>query len=165
MLNSQNCIIANVARVARFSQFDGAQFWIVLFIVNRNFIRKLYDTLYCLTQDSSYVLSKSYAHFGMTFAYFWFWIPRNKPNERFYGSFGAQGFRLEIEGVKGDYGTFTYSPAFFLPLAFENSSQRFIEYSTVTFGFDPCALLPTGYRKRAEDDTFWCMQWHQDVIV
>ena len=53
------------------------------------------------------------------------------------------------EDVKGDEGTFTYPPAFFLPFVFEKSNKNFIEYSTVTFGFGPVALWPTGYRKRA----------------
>ena len=56
---------------------------------------------------------------------------------------------MGFEGVKLEEGTFTYLPAFFLPYVFENSNKSFIEYSTVTFGFDPCALLPTGYRQRA----------------
>ena len=75
--------------------------------------------------------------------------------------------RLQIgaEGVKGGEETFTYPPDFFLPLGFENSSQNFTEYSIVTFGFDPCALLPTGYRKRAKLILFSCMQWHQEVIA
>ena len=34
---------------------------------------------------------------------------------------------------------------FFLPLGFEHSNEGFIEYPNVTFGFDPCVLLPTGY--------------------
>ena len=59
-----------------------------------------------------------------------------------------------VEGVKGEEGTFKYPQAFFLPLVFKNSSQSFIEYSTVTFGFDPCALLPTRYRKRAKTMLF-----------
>ena len=58
--------------------------------------------------------------------------------------------QIWIEDVKGEEGTFTYPPAFFLPFVFENSSQSFIEYSTVTFGFDPCALVSTGYQKRTK---------------
>ena len=52
--------------------------------------------------------------------------------------------QIGVEGNKGDKGTFTYPPAFFLLLVFENSSQRFTKYSTVTFGFDPWAILPSG---------------------
>ena len=57
-----------------------------------------------------------------------------------------------LEGIKGVEGIFTYPPAFFLHSVFENSIQSFIKYSTVTFGFDPCALLPTGYRKRTKKE-------------
>ena len=67
-------------RFARFSQFDGARFWIVLFIVTAIY-RTSYDTFNSLTQDSAYVFPASSAHFGMPFAYFWFWIPRNKHNK------------------------------------------------------------------------------------
>ena len=45
------------------------------------FYRKSNDTFYCVTQDSSCVFSTSSAHFGMSFAYFWIWIPRTKPNK------------------------------------------------------------------------------------
>ena len=45
------------------------------------FYRKSHNTFYCMTQHSSYVLSENSANFGMTFAYFWFWTPRNEPNK------------------------------------------------------------------------------------
>ena len=46
--------------------------------------------------------------------------------------------QIRVEGVKGEDEAFTYPPAFFfLPLGFENFNKSFIEYSTVTFGFDP----------------------------
>ena len=75
--------------------------------------------------------------------------------------------QIGVEGVKADKEPFIYPNAFFLPLVFENSSQSFIEYSTVTFGFDPCALLPTGHRKRAKTILFgvcsdikkWLLNW------
>ena len=69
------------ARFARFSQFDGAQFWIVLLLVTA-ILSKIKWYVYRLTQDSSYVLSTSSAHFGMT-AYFWLRIPRSKRNKDF----------------------------------------------------------------------------------
>ena len=59
---------------------------------------------YCLIRDSSYVFSTSSAHFGMTFAYFFIFNPTKQTGQRFYGSFGAQGFRLELkvsEGIRG----------------------------------------------------------------
>ena len=74
--------------------------------------------------------------------------------------------QIGVEGVKGDKGTLTYPPVFFLPLVFKNSSQSFIEYSDVTFStFDPVLFLLTGYHKTHKDDTVWCMQWHQEVIA
>ena len=59
-----------------------------------------------------------------------------------------------IEGVQEEEETLTFPPAFFLPLVFENSSKSFMEYSTVTFGFEPCARVSTGCRKGAKTILF-----------
>ena len=80
--------------------------------------------------------------------------PKKQTGQRIYESFDAQGFRLELKVLKGGGNIYIYTPAFFLPLVFENSSQSFIGYSTVTSGFDPCALLSTGYRKHAKTILF-----------
>ena len=110
-----------------------------------------HDTFYSLTQDTSYVLLASSAHFGMTFAYFFILNPKETNRTKILRKLWCPKLQTGVEGVKGDKGIFTYPPAFFLPLVFENSCcQSFIEYSTVTFWFDPCSLLPTGYRKRAK---------------
>ena len=65
------------------------------------FYRKSHDTFNCLTQDSSYVLLENSAHFGMTFEYFLILNPKKQTEQRFYESFGAQGFRLNLKVSKG----------------------------------------------------------------
>ena len=47
--------------------------------------------------------------------------------------------------MNGEDETFTHQLSICLQkfLGFENSRERLIEYSTVTFGFDPYALLAT----------------------
>ena len=85
---------------------------------------------------------------------FYFESQGNKPEQRFYGSFGAQGFRLELKVSKGIREHFHINRLSFCLLVFENSSQSFIEYPPVTFGFDPCVLLPTAYRKRTKTILF-----------
>ena len=150
-------------RFARFSQFDDAQFWIVPFIATA-FFWKSHDTFYNLTQDSSYVLSASSADFGKLFAYFWFWVPGKKQTKILRKLWCAR-LQIEVAGVKGDKGTLTYPPAFFLHLVFENYSQIFIEYITVTFEFYPCALLPTEYRKCAKMILFGACSNIDEVIA
>ena len=119
-----------------------------------------------LTQNSSYVLSESSAHFWLTFAYFWFWIQRTKPNKDFTKLCRAKR-QIWVKCVKRGERTLTYTPAFFLPLVFENSSQIFIWYSTLTSEFDPCALLLPGYCKCVKTILFgacsaikkWLLNW------
>ena len=87
-------------RFARFSQFDGAQFWIELFIVTT-----------ILSEITWYVLQFDRRQFIGFFGKFWsfrneiciFLIlnPTKQTEQRFCGSFGAQGFRLELKVLKG----------------------------------------------------------------
>ena len=117
------------------------------------FYRKSNDKFYSLKQDSSYVLSTSFAHFGIKFAFFYFECPETN-RTKILQKLRCARLQIGVECVKGDQGICSNPWAFLLSLVFENSSQSFIEYSTVTFGFDPCALLPTGYRKRSRTILF-----------
>ena len=102
-----------------------------------------------------YVLLASSVHFGICKCLIL--NPRNKPNK--------DSTKAIVRNASDWEGIFTHQPAFFLPLGFFlNSNKSFIEYSNVTYGFEPCALWPTWYRKRALN-TLWCMQWHQEVIA
>ena len=131
-------------RFARFSQFNGAQFWVVLFIV-----------IAILSEITWYILLFDIRQWIRSFGIFCSFrndicilydFERQEANStKILRKLWCPRLQIGVEGVKGEEGTLTYPPAFFLPLVFENSSQSFIEYSTVTFGFDPCALLPTGY--------------------
>ena len=153
-------------RFARFSQFNGPQFWIVLFIVTA-ILSEI--TWYILLFD----IRQSICSFGK-FCSFWndicifYDFERQETNRTtILRKLWCARLQIGVEGVKGEEGTLTYPPAYFLPLVFENFSQSFIEYSTVTFGFDPCALLATGYRKRAgsillsacSDIKKWLLNW------
>ena len=65
---------------ARISQFDGAQFWIVLFIVTAI----LSKIIWCVLQfDTGQTMrfSGKFWSFWNAICIFWFWIPRNKPNK------------------------------------------------------------------------------------
>ena len=80
MTIAQNCIIAHAALC------EGLSIWwrpILNCAVYRycNFNGNNMICFKSLTQASSYILSTSFAHFGMTFASFWFSIPRIKPNK------------------------------------------------------------------------------------
>ena len=154
---------------ARFSQFDGAKFWIVLFFVTATY-RKSHDTFYCLTQDSLYVfltillISEWHLHI------FYFEPPQkkttNKPNKDSTKALVYKASDWSGRCLRGGGNIYT-STSFFLPLVFENSSQSFIEYSTVTFEFDPCVLLPTWYHMRVtatlcgacSDIKKWLLNW------
>ena len=152
MPNPPNCIIANAALCEVFSIW-----WrpILNCAIHRyrNFIehQMIRFTVWHMVVHTFF--RQVPARFGMTFAYFWFWIPRNKPKKDSTEASVCKASDCSW-GVKGDQGTFTYPPTFFPPLVFENSSQSFIEYSTVTFGFDPFAFLPTGYCKRTRTIRF-----------
>ena len=98
--------------------------------------------------DSSYDLSASSVHFGITFAYFWFWILRNYPNKDSTEGLVRKGTDWSWRCQRGLWNIYI-STGFFVSLVFKKSNKSFIEYSTVTFGFDPSVLFPTGYRKRA----------------
>ena len=118
-------------RVAKFSQFDGAQFLILRFIVT-TILSETHDKFYSLTQDISNVLSVSSVHLRITYAIFDFELQETNRTNILRKLWCAR-LQIGVESTKGEEGTFTHPPAFFLPLVFENSKQRFIEYSSVTF--------------------------------
>ena len=60
--------------------------------------------------------------------------PKNKTNREITKALDRfTRLQIGVERVNGGEGTFTYPSAFFLPAVFENSSDSFIEYSTITF--------------------------------
>ena len=156
-------------RVARFSQFDGAQFWIVLFIVTAILSEIAWVVLLFVIKQCIRSF-EPFCSFRNDICIFLILNPKKQTEQRFYESSGVQGFRLDLKVFKGrreHLHTKKYPSAFFLPLVFKNFSQSFIEYSTVTFEFDPCALVSIGYRKRAKMILFgacsdikkWLLNW------
>ena len=124
---------------ASFSQFDSAKCRVVLYRCARFYLKLRFTffpqvllILECHLQIVYFVSQKT-----------------NRTNILRISKLWCARLQTGVEGVKGEEGTFTYSPAFFLSLVFQNPKESFIEYLTATFVFDPCAFLPTGYRKRA----------------
>ena len=103
----------------------------------------------------------------MTFAYFWFWTPRNILRKLW-----CARLQIGVEGVKGEEGTFTYLPAFFLPLVFENSSQSFIEYSTDFWIWPLCTFTDRISETRGSirfsacsDIKKWLLNWYHFTLL
>ena len=95
-----------------------------------------------------------FSHYGMTFAYFWFCLLRNKPIEDSTEALVHTASDWSWECVKGDQELFKYPPAFYLPLVFFLIQSTLYWIIDCDFMIDPCALLPTGYRKRAKTIRF-----------
>ena len=66
--------------------------------------------------------------------------------------------QIGVESVKGKEGTFTYQQAYFLPLVFENSNK-------FNCDFWPLCTFTDRILQTRGVDTFWCMQWHQEVMA
>ena len=151
-------------RFARFSQFDGAPIWIVLFIVTQ----VLFEiTWYVLLFDKRQFMRS----FGKCCSFrndiFIFLIlnPEKQTEQRFYESFGAKGFRLELKVLKGrrkHLHIHCFLSAF---IVVEHSSQSF----NWIFNYDFWTWLLCTFTDRIsqthEDDTFWFLQWYQEVIA
>ena len=110
-------------RFARFSQFNGARFWIVLFIVT-GILSEItwYILLFDIRQFMRFL--ENSAHFGMTFAYFWFWTPTKKKRTKILRKLWCTRLQIGVEGVKGEEGIFTYPPTFFLPLVLSSPEPK-----------------------------------------
>ena len=128
------------------------------------FNRKLHDTFYSLTQDSSYFLSASSAHFRMIFANFWFWIPRNKPNKDFTEALvcNASDSSWMCQRRLGNIYT---STGFLSTFSFWKFRQKLYWIFNCDFLIWPLCTFTDRISQTCKDDTFWCMQWHQEVIA
>ena len=81
-------------------------------------------------------------------------IPEKQTAQRFYGSFGVQGFRLELKVSKRIREHLHIHRLSFCLKFLKIPATAYIEYSAVTFGFDPRARLSTGYPKRTKTILF-----------
>ena len=131
------CTIAQLQMLhyARFCQFDGAQFWIVLLIVSAI---SLEITWYFLQYDARKFMCSvgKLLSFRNDICMFLIFESQKTNRTKILRQLWCERLPIRVESIKGEWGTFTYPSAFFLPLVFENSNQGFIEYSTVTFDFD-----------------------------
>ena len=129
-----------------------------------HFSWKSNDTFCCLTQDSSYVLSTSSAHFGMTFAYFWFWIPRNKPHK-----YSTEALAHKVSDLSGRcqrrLGNINISTGFLSVFSFWKFQSKLYWIFNCDFWIWPLCTFTDRISQTREDDTFWWMQWHQEMIA
>ena len=123
------------------------------------FYLKSHDTFYSLTQDRSYILAASSAHFGITFAYVWFWIPRNKPNKD-----STKAIVRKVSDWKGGCqrggGNINISTGFLSAFSFEN-----YWICNCDFWIWLLCTFTDRISQTRENDPYCCMQWHQEVIA
>ena len=155
------------------------------------FYWKSNDTFYYLIQDSSYVLSTSSAHFGMTFAYFWILILRNKPNKDSTEALVRKASDWTWRCQRG-LGNIYISTGFLSAFSFCTPPYFGAEYCLFAVA-EGWLLLDIGWfvlflkipakallniqlwlciwplctftdriLQTRGDDTFWCMQWKQE---
>ena len=86
--------------VARFSQFDGAQFWIVLFIVTAILSEIAWVVLLFVTKQCVPSFG-TFCSFRNDICIFLILNPKKQTEQRFYESSGVQGFRLDLKVFKG----------------------------------------------------------------
>ena len=163
MLNAQNIKIASSALCEVLSIW-----WCP--IVNcdvycfRNFIENQMYKFYCLIQDSSCILSTSSADFGMTFAYFWFWIPRNKPHKDSTEALARKASDWSRRCQRG-LGNIYISTGFLSAFSFWKFQSKLYWIFNCDFWIWPLCTFTDRISQMREDDTFWCMQWHQEMIA
>ena len=165
MLNAQKCIITNAALCEVLSIWWRPILNCAVYPY-RNFIRNhrirftvWHKTVYTFIRKILLISEWPLHIFGFE--------PQETNRTKILRKLWCARLQIGVQGVKGEEGTFTYLSAFFLILVFENSSQSFIEYWTVAFGFGPFALLPAGYRKCMGSITFgacsdikkWLLNW------
>ena len=122
------------------------------------------DTFYCLTQDSSYVLSTSYANFRMTFAYFWFWIPRNKPHKDSTEALARKALDWSRRCLRV-LGNIYISTGLISAFSFWKFQSKLYWIFNCDFLIWPLCTFTDRISQTRKDDTFWCMQWHQEMIA
>ena len=128
------------------------------------FYRKLHGPFYCLSQDSSCVLSEKSAHFRMKFAYFWFWITRNKLNKDSTKAFVCNAsdwsWRCSRKG-----GNIYITTGFLSAFSFWKFQPKLYWIFNCDFWIWPPCTCVDRISQTREDDTFWCMQLPQEMIA
>ena len=128
------------------------------------FYLKSHDTFHSLTQDSSYVFSASSSQFGITFAYFRFWILRNKPNKDSLEALVHKASDSSWMCQRGLVNIYI-STGFLSVFSFWKIQPKRYWIFNCDFWIWPLCTLTDRISQTHEDDTFWCMQWHKEVIA
>ena len=128
------------------------------------FYRKSQDTFYSVTQDSSYIFLASSAHFGMIFAYFWFWISSNTPNKDSMKALVRKGSDRSWRCQSG-LGNIYISTGFLSGFSFLKFQPQLYWIFNCDFWIWPLCTFTNRISQTHGVDTFWCMQWHQEVIA
>ena len=123
------------------------------------FYRKSHDTFYSLTQDSSYVFPASSAHFGMRFAYFWFWILRNKPKKESTEALVRKASYWSWRCKRG-LGNNYISTGFLSAFSFWKFQPQLYWIFNCDYWIRPLYTFTDRLSQTHEDITFWFMQWH-----
>ena len=148
---------------ARFSQFDGAQFWMVLFIVT---IILLEITWYVLLFDTRQFIRSfgKLSSFRNDNCIFLILNPRKQTEQRFYESFGAPGFILELKVLKGE-GNIYITTSFLSAYRFWKFQPKLYWIFNCDFWIWPLCTFTDRISQTRGVDTFLCMQWYQEVIT
>ena len=163
MLNAENCIITNAALCEVLSIW-----WrpILNCLVYRycNFIgnHMIRFTAWHKTVHTFY--SASSAHLGMTFAYFWFWIPRNKPKKDSTEALMRKASDWNWRCQRG-LGIIYISTGFLSAFRFWKFHPKLYWIFNCDFWIWPLCTFTDRISQTHEYDTFWYMQWHQEVIA
>ena len=108
--------------------------------------------------------SASSAKFGMTFAYFCFWIAKNKPNKDSTEALVHKASDWSWMCQRG-LGNLYVSTGFLSAFSFWKIQPKLHWIFNCDFWIWPLCTLTDRISQTHEDDTFWCMQWHQEVIA
>ena len=128
------------------------------------FYRKSHDTFYILTQDSSYVFRQVLLILEWHLQIFDFESQETNRTKILRKLWRAR-LQIGVECVKGYKGTFTYPPAFFLPVVFLTFQPKLYCIFNCDFWIWPLCTFTYWISQTPENGTFWCMQWHQQVIA
>ena len=124
------------------------------------FYPKSHYPFYCLSQDSSCILSEHSEW------YLWFWIPRNKPNKDstkvFVYKASDWSWMCSWEGEN-----IYISTGFLSPFSFWKFQPKLYWIFNCDFFIWPLYTCIDRISQTREDDTFWYMQLHvhQEVIA
>ena len=96
---------------------------------------------------------------------FFYLNPKKQIEQRFYGSFGAQGLRLELTVSMAMREHLRIHRLSFCLQFFWKFEPKLYWIFNCDFRIWPLCTFTDRISQTHEDHTFWCMQWHQEVIA